>query len=216
MDHIVIVAGGSPKYWPDMTEYSVRDTFWIGVDRGAWFLLEQGITPDIAVGDFDSLTASEWLTVSTSVSEVVKAPAEKDETDTQLALSIALAQDATAEIILIGGTGGRMDHLLANFWLMSEPRFAAIMPRFKLLDNQNTVMFYRPGNYQLTKEKDKPYIGFICPGVVTNLTLTGFKYGLTDHSVTYPVSFASNEFLANEGTFSFATGQLVVIQSKDK
>lgn len=216
MRQIVVVAGGSPKYWPDMSQLYQEDTFWIGVDRGAWFLLNEGIAPDVAVGDFDSLTKSELAYVRGAVSKVIQAPAEKDETDTQLALSVAAQVDGTSRIILIGATGGRIDHLMANFWLMSEPRFMSLSHRFSIKDNQNTMTFYQPGSYDIQKEQDKYYIGFLCVTPVSHLSLEGFKYSLDNHQADYPISFASNEFLEESGSFSFTTGQVVVVQSRDK
>lgn len=58
--HIHIVAGGPIEYIPPLErEASQEDVLWIGVDRGTLFLLEQGITPAKAFGDFDSVTEEE-------------------------------------------------------------------------------------------------------------------------------------------------------------
>lgn len=216
MKRIVIVSGGSPAEWPEMADYYDEKTFWIGVDRGAWFLFQKGIAVDLAVGDFDSMSEHEFQELATYAKKIIKAPAEKDETDTQLALSLAGEVSQTAPIVLIGGTGGRMDHLLANVWLMSEPRFGSLISRFSIRDKQNTLTFYHPGSYTVTKERDKTYIGFMCMTPVKDLTLKEFKYPLVSYDVTYPMSFASNEFMAETGTFSFNSGQVAVIQSKDK
>lgn len=217
MKRIVIVAGGSPSDWPDITTYKESETFWIGVDRGSHFLQEKGIAPDIAVGDFDSLSESEFAQVKQVAGQVIQAPAEKDETDTQLALSLAAGLPETCPIILIGGTGGRLDHLLANLWLMLEPRYHELMPRFTIRDKQNTMCFYGPGeDYQVVKESDKRYVGFLCLVPVAELTLRGFKYPLTKADFSLPLSLASNEFLGETGQFSFTSGIIGVVQSKDK
>lgn len=216
MKQIIIVAGGSPKYWPEMSSYKKNETFWVGVDRGAWFLLENGITPDYAVGDFDSLSVEEFKTISEVVSEVVKAPREKDETDTQLGLKIAMSESDDCPIILIGATGGRMDHLMANFWLMLEPRFQEISQRFMIKDNQNSITFYQSGSHVVEKEGDKDYLGFLCVTPVADLTLRGVKYPLNNYQAAYPISFASNEFIEGYANFEFSSGVVVVVQSKDK
>lgn len=217
MKHILLVAGGSPKYWPDITPYLTSETLWIGVDRGSFYLQERGITPDVAVGDFDSLSSEEFKLVQTQAGKVIQAPAEKDETDTQLGLSLAANIASDCPVILIGGTGGRLDHQMANLWMMFEPRYKELLPRFVIKDNQNSLRFYAEGGtYEIQKEADKPYIGFLCLAAVTGLTLTGFKYPLNNYETSMPMSFASNEFLANTGSLTFETGMITVVQSKDQ
>lgn len=56
MKTINIVAGGPDHLIPDLLQYQDGDAIWVGVDRGAVTLLEAGIVPDEAFGDFDSIT----------------------------------------------------------------------------------------------------------------------------------------------------------------
>ena len=113
-----------------------------------------------------------------------------------------------------GATGGRLDHLLANIWLVLDPVFRPWAPQIKLIDNQNTVQFFLPGDYQISKEPDKRYLAFV-PLMPMHLTLPDEKYQLDGAYNDYPISWASNEFNGNTGHFSFDTGVLAVIQSKD-
>lgn len=57
--NINLVAGGPENLIPDLSEYREKDTLWIGVDRGAVTLLDSGIVPDEAFGDFDSITTEQ-------------------------------------------------------------------------------------------------------------------------------------------------------------
>ena len=92
ISQVVIVAGGDETLWPEITTYQGRETFWIGVDRGAYRLLKKGIVPDLAVGDFDSLSSAELKEVEGVVSDIHYSIPEKDDTDTQLGLKLALAK----------------------------------------------------------------------------------------------------------------------------
>lgn len=215
ISQVVIVAGGSPELWPDLTPYKQAETVWIGVDRGSFNLLEIGIVPNSAVGDFDSLTKVELTQVEQQVGDMHYSNPEKDNTDTQLAIELALAKYPNAAIILIGATGGRLDHFLANLWMPLEPRFKQELGRITLVDRQNTITYFMPGDYVITKEADKDYLAYICLTSVEKLTLYNAKYQLTEYNATMPMSFASNEFLGDTSHFSFESGVLAVIQSKD-
>lgn len=98
---ILLAAGGSPENWPQLMAYDK----YIGIDRGALFLLQHQRPVDLAIGDFDSLTAAELQAVKQQVKTVIQAPAEKDDTDTQLALVETLRLYPEAQIDVTGATG---------------------------------------------------------------------------------------------------------------
>lgn len=209
---LLIVGGGSPKTWPDkLTDFD----FYIGVDRGSLYLLEAQLPLDLAVGDFDSLTESERQRVFAKSQAHVQAPAEKDDTDTQLALLWATQHYPEAQYTCIGLTGGRIDHFLANLWMVLEPRFAKFIPQICLLDQQNSIHFYLPGEYTIYREKSKKYLAYVCLTPMQSLSLYDSKYTLDQQRITYPIAYASNEFLTNTARFVFSDGILAVIQSKD-
>lgn len=209
---ILLVGGGPKKYWPNITaDYH----YYVGIDRGSLYLQEAGLPLDLAIGDFDSLTPQEKGTVFHYANETITAPSEKDDTDTQLALSLILTRYPAAKIELIGVTGGRMDHFLANLWLVLEDRFRSFSPQITLRDRQNCVTFLLPGKHTILATPEMKYLAYCCLTAVSNLTLSNSKYTLTNHNVAYPTAFASNEFLTSEAAVSFSAGVLAVIQSKD-
>lgn len=210
----LLVAGGQPENWPqfDTDEYH----YIVGIDRGALFLCQKGITPQLAIGDFDSLSQAEKRIVFETAEEVIQAPAEKDETDTQLAVLTVLERQPQAEMTLIGITGGRLDHLLANLWLGLEPRFSPYLSQFILKDNQNEWRYYKAGNYIVPRNLDMQYLAYCCLTPVKNLVLKDSKYTLSGVDVAVPTSYASNEFVDDTVSFSFDEGIVAVIQSKDK
>lgn len=209
---ILLVGGGQKKYWPNITaDYH----YYVGIDRGSLYLQEAGLPLNLAIGDFDSLTSEEKVTVFNYANETITAPSEKDDTDTQLALSVILTRYPEAKIELIGVTGGRMDHFLANLWLVLEERFRPFSPQITLRDRQNYVTFLLPGMHTILARPEMKYLAYCCLTAVANLTLSNSKYTLTNHQVAYPTAFASNEFLTSKAAVSFSDGLLAVIQSKD-
>lgn len=208
---VVVVAGGPQVAMPVIPPAD----HYVGVDHGTMVLLDQGLPVSLAVGDFDSLSPAEWVHVSQQVPAIKQSIPEKDDTDVQLALLEVWQRWQQAEVTLLGATGGRLDHFLANLWLPLEPRFQPYLSQLELRDRQNVIRFYLPGNYTVAKVADMHYLAYCCLTPVTHLTLTGSKYTLTDVAVKVPTSYASNEFLTDTADFSFASGLIAVIQSRD-
>ena len=207
----LLVGGPTANYPADLTTIPGP---WVGADRGALRLVKRGIQPVMVVGDFDSIDAAELQTVKDALVGAIVVKPDQDHTDTQLAIKSIFAQLQPDEVHLYGATGGRLDHLLANMWLVLDPVFRQWAPQIKLIDKQNSVRFFLPGDYQITKEADKRYLAFV-PLMPMHLTLPDEKYQLDAAYNAYPISWASNEFSGNTGHFSFDAGVLAVIQSRD-
>ena len=207
----LLVGGPTANYPADLTTIPGP---WVGADRGALRLVKRGIQPVMVVGDFDSIDAAELQTVKDALVGAVVVKPDQDHTDTQLAIKSIFEQLQPDEVHLYGATGGRLDHLLANMWLVLDPVFRQWAPQIKLIDKQNSVRFFLPGDYQITKEADKRYLAFV-PLMPMHLTLPDEKYQLDAAYNAYPISWASNEFSGDTGHFSFDAGVLAVIQSCD-
>lgn len=207
----LLVGGPTANYPTDLTTIPGP---WVGADRGALRLVKRGIQPVMVVGDFDSIDAAELQTVKEALVGAVVVKPDQDHTDTQLAIKSIFEQLQPDEVHLYGATGGRLDHLLANMWLVLDPVFRQWAPQIKLIDKQNSVQFFLPGDYQITKEADKRYLAFV-PLMPMHLTLPDEKYQLDAAYNAYPISWASNEFSGDTGHFSFDAGVLAVIQSRD-
>ncbi len=211
----VLAAGGDPQDWPDLSGYLKRKVKWIGVDKGALYLLNRGIVPDMAVGDFDSLSKAELSRVRNQVSKIYSSVAEKDDTDTQLALLAIFQETPAALVSIIGATGGRIDHFLSNLWLPLEERFAERVSQISIKDRQNSITYYLSGQHKIKKIAEMKYLGFICLTAVKNLSLYHTKYLLINENISGPFSYGSNEFLDETAEFSFDSGVVAVIQSRD-
>jgi len=207
-----LMVGGPTANYP--TDVSTIVGPWVGADRGALRLVQRGIKPVMVVGDFDSIDHAERQAVEAALTGAVIVKPDQDHTDTQLAVKSIFDQLAPSELHIYGATGGRLDHLLANLWLVLDPVFRQWAPRIKIIDRQNTVQFFLPGSHTVSKEADKRYLAFV-PLMPMHLTLSDEKYRLDMAKNEYPISWASNEFVGNEGHFSFDTGVLAVIQSRD-
>ncbi|MBB6175840.1 MULTISPECIES: thiamine diphosphokinase [Anoxybacillus] len=209
---IHLVAGGPTSFLPHLQAYDGEDVCWIGVDRGVLALLDAGIMPKRAFGDFDSMDERELQQLKKKLPHIDIWPSEKDQTDTDIALDWALEQQAT-KIRVFGGTGGRLDHLFGNVQLLFKGKDGQI----ELIDRQNVVTLYRNGEHIVENEGDYSYISFIPMTPIRALTLRGFKYSLDAHDIPLGSTLCvSNELIHHFGTFSFTEGILMMIRSKDE
>lgn len=212
---IAILSGGPEYHLPSFLDPMFEGVIWVGVDRGTLTLIDKGIVPVQAFGDFDSITASEYERIQKAGIPLSTYQPEKDATDLELALTWSLEQSPEV-CFLVGATGGRLDHALMNVQLLVQgiDRSTKIF----LVDNQNVVTLLPPGTYNIGKRPEFNYISFIASTpMVQGLTLTGFKYPLNDHCLKWGSSLCvSNQFEETEATVRFNQGLLLVIHSRDK
>lgn len=209
--HIVLAAPKVEAIKPLIKESDIV----IGVDRGALLALEEGIQVDVALGDFDSISAEEKDFVETKVKKKLNYPSVKDDTDAELAFLYVLEHYPAAEIYLYNWYGGRIDHLYSILLMPIQERFASLIPRLHLVSGKNSISYFLPGEHQVDKLSDMDYLSYILLTEVVDLTLNGVKYALKEESYDRPIALISNEFLSNKATFSFETGIVAAIQSKD-
>lgn len=202
----VLIHAGRPA---SLTEESYD--YYVGIDRGALFLLEEHQDLDLAVGDFDSVSKEEFDKLSEAAHELVKLPAEKDQTDLEAGLDQVLSRFPDAEIMIIGALGGRLDHHLTNVYL---PLHLACPERISLKDNQNFVTYLTQGQHTIRKIEGYPYLGIVQVGTNRSLEIKNAKYPLKAED-NFANIYASNAFISETMELKIAQGKLIVIYSKD-
>lgn len=219
MKNAVIVSGGNidTDFALDfLKKNTTEDTWRIAADRGLEFFRNTGLIPDAAIGDFDSLSSEgmEYLETLANT-EIIRLKPEKDDSDTQSAVFFAM--DRGAELIFVlGATGKRIDHLLANFGLLvlGAERGVEII----LADPWNYMKLVKSGTILKKTEQFGKYVSFFSlNGDVPGLTLKGFKYPLDRHYLTASDSglTVSNEIAQEEATIEFDKGILLMLMTKD-
>lgn len=188
----------------------------IAADRGLDFLLEAEIYPDIAVGDFDSLSehGKEYLD-TTDTTEVIRLKPEKDDSDTQSAMMLAKDR-GRKDIVVLGATGSRVDHLMANFGLLLLAEKHGI--KISLIDRNNYISLLEKETVLEKELQFGKYVSFFPLGSdVEELTLEGFKYLLRDYTLTAADSglTVSNEIVDTYAKIMYKTGNLMMIMSRD-
>ncbi|OBZ17386.1 thiamine diphosphokinase [Bacillus sp. FJAT-26390] len=208
---IVICTGGQLGAWA--LEHIKTDDLLIGADSGARFLIKQGFRPDVAIGDFDSVSEDELLEIRKNSGQTIACdPIDKNYTDTEMAVRLALDMHPR-ELVLLGALGTRFDHSLANVHLLALAVKQNV--RATIIDNHNKISL-------VTDKVTIEQLGY--PNVsllpltmrVEGITLTGFQYPLTDAELTIGQSLGiSNVLLSQTGKIKISDGHLLVIQSRD-
>lgn len=190
------------------------DADWIAIDRGALILLEAGITPQFAVGDFDSITQEERLFIEQQI-EINPYNSEKNDTDLALGIDQAV-QSGYKEIHVFGATGGRLDHFLGALQILEKPEYVENGIVIKLIDQSNEVQFLNRGLYHIEVNDLYPYISFIPVSYPTVITLKYFKYNLYKETLKQGSTLTiSNEINSSHGEVELIKGNVLMIRSRD-
>lgn len=178
----------------------------IAADAGLEVLKRLNIVPDIIVGDFDSLG------YIPEGNNVIKHKIEKDDTD--MMLSVQLAVDKGYDIIeIFGGTGGRIDHTIANFQTMlyaSKKGVTVTMTdkerRYYVLTNDSII---------LKKKETGDLSVFAIGGKAVNVTIKGAKYEaeVINLEPDNPTA-VSNSYIGNDVNISVEKGSILIISDK--
>ena len=123
-DTVVVFAGGSRPGARALAAVPAGARV-IAADRGADHALAAGLHADVAVGDFDSISAAALEELARAGTRIERHPSAKDATDLELALGAAVALvPAPRRILVVGGAGGRLDHLLGELSLLASDVYA--------------------------------------------------------------------------------------------
>lgn len=189
----------------------------LAVDSGLAAADSLNLIPDYIVGDFDSVDrrlAQKYREIPHIVWDAHQP--EKDETDTELARSRALAIGCR-EMVFLGATGGRIDHLLGNI----DTLFACLATGVKacLLDQQNKLYLLDAGKTFVRDQLWGDFISFLpYTETVMGITLRGFRYPLDCRNIKKGEEAGlciSNELADETGTLEFDDGILICTESHD-
>lgn len=205
----VIFAGGDMQGFRLQKKYLDRADLIICADSGVHHAFEMGVTPDLVVGDMDSVTPEDLGRIKQLGVEQEEFSAEKDFTDTELALEKALQMGATQAVIL-AGTGDRPDHSLANILLMVNFRKKGLEVK---LAGENWEMFLIEGEARILGKKEDLLSLIPVSQEVSGIETQGLYYPLKNETIPMGSSRGiSNVFLGDEATVRTKKGLLLAIK----
>lgn len=221
--HALVVADG------DVPARTALDAAWPGWDDGVTDVVAAdgglararaiGLRPDVLVGDLDSLDPALLAAAEADGIPVRRAPTDKDESDTELALLAAIERGGT-RITVLGAFGGpRLDHALANLWLLAHPALASAP--VVLLDAGTRAFLVRaPGadGGPVTRGLPGPIGATVTllpfGGDAAGITTSGLAYPLCDEPLTVgPARGLSNVRTGIDAAVTVRSGRLLVVES---
>lgn len=216
MRTVIITGGNIEKDFALSFLREYRPSFLLGVDRGLVFCHENRVRPDCIVGDFDSIPHEvlQWYRDLGEIPIREYNPV-KDATDTCIALDMALEQ-GSSEIVILGGTGSRIDHVVCNIQILKRAYQRGI-PTF-LLDAHNRISLPQGPEFSLSRSAQYgKYVSFFPLGEeVEGLCLTGFKYPLENYLLRNLEGLGvSNEITEETVYVRWEKGILLMIESRD-
>ena len=174
----------------------------IAADSGRNHLEKLGATPDMAVGDFDSLG------FVPDCAEVIRHPVMKDDTDTMLAVKTGIERGYT-EFVIYGGVGGRPDHTFANYQTLCY--ISRRGGRGFLCFNGYTACCITNSKINFSGG-DGTVSVFAMSGKALGVTLEGVLYPLENAELDYSFPLGvSNEFTESPAEISVTSGTLLII-----
>ena len=189
---------GAGEFSPKKPEINEGDLI-IACDGGLNNLLKLNLSPDLIIGDFDSLS------YTPDGENVIKLPVEKDYTDVGAAIEYGLKQNFR-EFRLYCCTGGRPSHTLANIQLIAG-----------LAEKGNRAFLYGEENVtalhcgSLVFENGEGTVSVFASSPSLGVNLSGFKYPLDNAvlSPDFPLG-VSNEIVDNKAIVTVKNGTLIV------
>ena len=184
------------------------DDLVIAADAGYKNAALMGAHINILIGDFDSLSD-----IPDDVDEVFRLPAEKDVTDTQIAVDMA-AERGADEIVIVGSTSGRLDHTLSTLAIL-EKYWEKRLPIY-IVNGQNRVRYIRDSGFIVVRSQYKYFSVIAANEKVKGVSIEGGKYPLIKKTLLRNHQFAvSNEITKNCALITVKKGGIYIIESKD-
>ena len=207
MINACVLANGEYRH-PERLMHVVRKAdVLIAADGGANWLATQGLVPNVLVGDMDSVTDQARAAIERQGGRLVTAPRAKDETDLELALLEAVDMGAQ-QITVLGALGGRIDHALANVYLLA---LRALRGLDVHLYDGTTYLWLTESWTRVYGERDDLVSLIPLGGDVQGVHTSGLAYPLRGETLYMgPARGVSNVMTETEAIIEVAAGLLLV------
>jgi thiamine pyrophosphokinase len=215
--HVIVVADGDvpPRAaldaaWPGWSDEPAEV---IAADGGLVRARGLGLSPAALVGDLDSLAGHAAARAEAEGLAILRSPVDKDESDTELAVLEAVRRGAR-RVTVLGALGGpRLDHALANLWLLGHPALRGV--EVVLLDAATrAIVVEGPATRALPGAVGATVSLLPLGGDAEGITTRGLRYPLRDEPLrTGPARGLSNVRTAADASVTVRSGRLLVVES---
>lgn len=207
----LLISNGELKDINLLRELSREVDFVLAADGGTNHCMKANIIPDLIIGDLDSIDDKVLNKVNRLNIPIAKYPPKKNATDTEICLDYFIEKEYD-EVILLGSLGSRMDHSLANIYLLEFLMDKGVQG--KLVDENNIIYLVEGRHEFVGKKKYLSVIPISDDGI--EVSLDGLEYPLDHKLIERGSSLGiSNEFKSNLGIVNIHRGRALIIISDD-
>lgn len=202
----VIIGGGDCSADILKENINVSADYIICADSGYDYAVEANLTPDLLIGDFDSIKA-----IPDNV-RIITLPVEKDVTDTVAAFCEGVKQGFNS-FVLFGGTGGRFEHTFANISLMANASKQNLS--FEIIDEKHIFRAVTNSSIKIERKENQQISVFAYGNKATGVTENCFHYPLQNYTLDpFDGAFGtSNDIVEEFGEISVEDGTLIIIET---
>lgn len=200
----LIIANGKITDFEKIKKYIKKDDYVICADGGYDYAKKLGVCPNVIIGDMDSISSDDVK------EKKLVFPKKKDLTDSELVVGYAV-ENGFDELLLVGFTGGRADHMLTNIMLLTKHADVDI----KIIDEYSEI--------SLAKEENVIYGE--CGGLISIIPINGDLCGVSTEGLEYPLKDetlyfgegrgVSNVMLSDKCKITIKSGRGLIIKSTD-
>jgi thiamine pyrophosphokinase len=206
----LIIAGGNPI--KDAVVARLRQHAWVvAADSGLDQADRLGIRPDLIVGDMDSVSATALAQAEAAGIAIERHPTAKDASDLELAVDAARAHGYDSATI-IGGTGGRLAHTLANALLLTRDNDIEL----EWLTSTATIRSLASGAGHHFPASEGPLLSIIAVSGPAVCASTGLRWALDGKPLQVGATRGiSNEIIEPIATVTVHQGVVITVHEKD-
>lgn len=211
MKRAIIFYNGDLSDMTNAKQYIKKGDYIICADGGTIYALALGITPNIILGDFDSLAPELQESLKGKKIEWIAYDKEKDETDSELALKYAI-EKGYKEILLFGIFGSRIDHMLINIFALEV--IAKENSKVTIIEGYKEIQVIK--KHTIFHGKKGDLLSLIpLKGTAKKVITKNLYYPLKNEDLLFGYSRGiSNIFTENTAEVSLTDGSLLVIHEK--
>jgi len=210
----LIFANGILDHSPELAALLKKADLVIAADGGANHCAKFGITPDILLGDLNSIDRDILAIYQRQGMAIHHHPPQKDATDLELALDLATEKGART-IWLAGALGGRWDMSLANIMLAAGEKYRT--QEIFLLGQDCSMQILHPGKVHTIDSVPEQKVSILpLKNDASGVTLSGFEYPLTNHTIPFGSTLGISNIMKNtRATVQHNKGILLCILFKE-
>jgi thiamine pyrophosphokinase len=182
MPHVAVVIGGGPLD-PRGVASLPDDVVVIAADSGLDHAVEAGLAPTMLVGDLDSISPRGRMWAYAHEVEIREVSADKDQTDTELALACALEVPGAQYLTVLGGMGDRLDHLLGTLLALGHPSLGELLEISVSIGSTRCAVVHHHRNRILKLGEGRTFSVLALHGPVDSVTVRGAKWELSSDAL---------------------------------